>query len=211
MARFSMELRELNALSSLSNLNRVPDTQLDTQALIHEMSMDSEVTLRKVLGLAKILPLNPGLDPFEDTRPIETPSDSSGMQVTPITATSPSVIAAPSRMPLGPALSYHTLGPSSPLQWSHHTSKPGSLHWSSYHTADPTGTLHKAKNTFIIAAQFVRPSICPLHSYIMSKRLSSFHFLHVVAPPFAFPDDKYCKNKIREFFRKLKPVKILIR
>ena len=42
MARFSMELRELNALSSLSNLNRVPDTQLDTQALIHEMSMDSE-------------------------------------------------------------------------------------------------------------------------------------------------------------------------
>ena len=41
---------------------------------MHEMSMDSEIMLHKVLGSAEILPPTPGLDPFEDTRPTDTPS-----------------------------------------------------------------------------------------------------------------------------------------
>ena len=122
MAQFSMELRELDAVSTLSTMNQVPDTQLDTQSLMHETSMDSEVTLRKVLGSAEILPARPGLDPFEDTQPTEWPSDSSSFRL--ITATSPSVIAAPSCMPPGLALSYNTLGPSS------------------YHTHNPSRSLH---------------------------------------------------------------------
>ena len=77
MARFSMELRELEAVNALSTLSHVSEPQLDTQAIMHELSMDSEVTFRKVLGSAEILPTRPGIDPFEDTRPMDTPSDRS--------------------------------------------------------------------------------------------------------------------------------------
>ena len=91
MAQFSMELRELEAVSALSTLSSVSETQLDTQAMMHELSVDSEVTFRKVLGSAEILPTRPGIDPFEDTRPIDTSSDRNSLQLTPITSTTPSV------------------------------------------------------------------------------------------------------------------------
>jgi len=62
MAQFSMDLRELEAVSALSDLSQLSETQLDTQALMHEfLSMDSKVTFRKVLGSAEILPIRPGL------------------------------------------------------------------------------------------------------------------------------------------------------
>jgi len=57
MAQFSLELRELEAVSALSDMSLVSETQLmDTQAIMHELSTDSEVTFRKVLGSAEILP-----------------------------------------------------------------------------------------------------------------------------------------------------------
>jgi len=55
MAQFSMELKELEAVSTLSTLRQVPETQLDTQAIMHELSVDSEVKFRKVL--AGVMPL----------------------------------------------------------------------------------------------------------------------------------------------------------
>ena len=68
MAQFSMELRELEAVGALGTPSQVAETQLDTQAIMHELSVDSEVTFRKVLGSAEILPTRSGIDPFEDTR-----------------------------------------------------------------------------------------------------------------------------------------------
>jgi len=57
-----MELRELEAVSAISDLSRVSQTKLlDTQAIMHELSTDSEVTFRKVLGSAEILRTRPGL------------------------------------------------------------------------------------------------------------------------------------------------------
>ena len=50
MAQFSMELRELEAISALSTLSQLSETQLGAQAIMHEFSVDSEVTFRKVLG-----------------------------------------------------------------------------------------------------------------------------------------------------------------
>ena len=109
MALFSMELGELEAVSPLNTPSQVSETQLDTQAIMHELSVDSEVTFRKVLGSAEILPTRPGIDPFEDTRPIDTSSDRSSLQLTPIASTSPSVIA-PCMTP-GLASSHHTIHP----------------------------------------------------------------------------------------------------
>ena len=114
MAQFGMELRELEAVSALSTLSQVSATQLDTQAIMHELSVDSEVTFRKVLGSAEILPTRPGVDPFEDNRPMDTSSDRSSLQLTPITSTSPSVIAPY----MAPELASST-----------HTSTPTTLHW----------------------------------------------------------------------------------
>ena len=56
MAHFSMELRELEAVSTPSTLSQVSENHLHTQAIMHELSADSEVTFRKVLGSAEILP-----------------------------------------------------------------------------------------------------------------------------------------------------------
>jgi len=105
MPQFSVELRQLEAVSALSTLSQVSEIQLDTQAIMH----DSEVTFHKVSGSAEILPTRPGIDPFEDTRPMDTPSDRSSLQLTPITSTSPSVIA-PCRAP-GLASSIHAMTP----------------------------------------------------------------------------------------------------
>ena len=75
------------------------------------LSIDSEVTLGRELGSAEILPTRPGIDPFEDTRPMP---DLSCIQKSPITAASPSVITMqPSRTRSGsvPLLASHVYGP----------------------------------------------------------------------------------------------------
>jgi len=57
MARFSLELRDLEAAAALEALGVVPETQWpSTEALMHELSTDSEVTFRRALGS---LPLDP--------------------------------------------------------------------------------------------------------------------------------------------------------
>jgi len=90
MAKFSSDLRELEAANALSTLGMVSKTQWSsTEAIMHELSTDSEVTFRKVLGSAKILPIRPGVDPLEVTRPMPDLSD---VSQSPMTAT-PSVIA----------------------------------------------------------------------------------------------------------------------
>ena len=60
---------------------------------MHELSVDSKVTFHKVLGSVEILPTRPGIDPFEGTQPMDTPSDRCSLHLTTITSTSPSVIA----------------------------------------------------------------------------------------------------------------------
>ena len=110
VAQFNMELREFKAVHALNTMGQVSETQLDTEAITHELSVDSEVTFRKVMkvmGSAEILPTRPVVDPFEDTRPMDkdwswcasTPSDWSGLQ---LTSVSPSVITS---------TSHHTLTP----------------------------------------------------------------------------------------------------
>ena len=94
MVRFGLDLREIEAANILSTLTEVSETQLlSTQAIMQELSTDSEVTFRRELGSAEILPTRPGIDPLEDTRPM---SDLSPISQSPITA-SPSVIT---RQPL---------------------------------------------------------------------------------------------------------------
>jgi len=91
MARFSLDLREIEAANVLNTLSEVSKTEmLSIQAIMHELSTDSEVIFRRELGSAEILPTRPGIDPFEDTRPMP---DVSYIQQSPITAASLSVIA----------------------------------------------------------------------------------------------------------------------
>jgi len=71
MARFSLDLRDLEAASALGALGVVPETQWpSTEAIMHESSTDLEVTFRWVLGSAEVLPTRPGVDPLEVTRPL---------------------------------------------------------------------------------------------------------------------------------------------
>jgi len=69
------------SVNALSTLSQVTVTQLDTNAIMHELSVDSEVTFRKVMGSTEILPTRPGVGPFEDTRPMD--KDWSGSASTP--------------------------------------------------------------------------------------------------------------------------------
>ena len=56
MAKFSLDLRDLEAAAALETLGMVPETQWPgTEASTLEMSTDSEVTFRKVLGSAEVL------------------------------------------------------------------------------------------------------------------------------------------------------------
>jgi len=106
MARFSLELRDLEAAAVLEALGMVPETQWPgTEASTLELSTDSEVTLRKVLGSAEVLATRPGVDPLEVTRPLP---DCSWTTQSP-QATSPSVIVRPGMQ--SPAAS-HVFGPS---------------------------------------------------------------------------------------------------
>jgi len=95
MAQFSIELRELEAALAINTMSQVSQTQLDTEAIMHELSLsvDSEVTFRKVMGSVEILPTRPGIDPFEDTGPAMDKdwSDWSGLQLTTV---SPSIITS---------------------------------------------------------------------------------------------------------------------
>ena len=99
MAQFSMELRELEAVNALSTLSQVSETQLDAEAIMHELSVDSKVTFRKVMKSAEILPVRSSVDPNEVTQPMDeiwsgsasTPSEWSGLQLTTV---SPSVITS---------------------------------------------------------------------------------------------------------------------
>ena len=61
MVKFSADLRDLEAAAALEVLGRVPETQrLGTEVSTLEMSTDSEVTFRKVLGCQGYVP--PTLD-----------------------------------------------------------------------------------------------------------------------------------------------------
>ena len=89
MAKFSLELRDLEAAAALGALGMVPETQWPgTEASTLELSTDSEVTFRKFLGSAEVLATRPGVDPLGVTRPLpEFGWTSQSPQ-----ATSPSVI-----------------------------------------------------------------------------------------------------------------------
>jgi len=143
MAKFSLDLRDLEAAAVLEALGRVPETQWPvTEASTLEMSTDSEVTFCKVLGSSEILATRPGVDPLEVTRPL---ADVSWTSQSP-QATSPSVlIRQPTRTSPGPwpSVASHVFGPSTTqvdpdresrqtTNW-HHTEDPGSLHWFPHH------------------------------------------------------------------------------
>ena len=106
---------------------------------MHKLSTDSVVTFRKVIGSAEILPARPGIDPFEDTRPM---SDLSCIQQSPLTEASPCVIARPRTQPGSvPPVSSYIFGlqsenfghqPEHGSTLAHHTADPTSLHWFPY-------------------------------------------------------------------------------
>jgi len=114
-AQFSMELT--GSGQCLKDTGSGSETQLDTQAIMHELSVDSKVTFHKVLGSVEILPTRPGIDPFEDTRLMDTPSDRSSLQLTSLTSVSSSVI---------------TLDTAPGLASSIRTSTPETLHYYTY-------------------------------------------------------------------------------
>jgi len=137
MARFSLELRDLEAAAALEALGMVPETQWPgTEASTLELSTDSEVTFRKILGSAEVLATRPGVDPLEVSRPLP---EFSWITQSP-QATSPSIIVRPGMQ--SPSASHVfgpltiQVGPENPtredLQSSHwsHTEEPTSLHWS---------------------------------------------------------------------------------
>ena len=81
-----------------------------TEASTLEMTTDSEVMFRKVLGSSEILPTRPGVDPLEVTRPM---ADVSWTSRSP-QAASPSVITRqPTRTSPGPwpPVASHVFGP----------------------------------------------------------------------------------------------------
>ena len=41
----------MEAVNALSTLSQVSETQLDTEAIMHELSVDSEVTFHNMMGL----------------------------------------------------------------------------------------------------------------------------------------------------------------
>jgi len=44
----------LKAANALKTMSQVPETQLDSEAIMQELSVDSEVTFRKLMGSAEI-------------------------------------------------------------------------------------------------------------------------------------------------------------
>ena len=110
----------------------VPETQWpDKEDIMRELSSDSEVTVRKVIGSAEVLPTRPGVDPLEVTRPL---ADLSWATQSPA-ATSPSVLARSGTQP--PAASYvfgpltTQVGPVNPPRADRTSTypEPAPLHW----------------------------------------------------------------------------------
>jgi len=48
-----MKLREIEAVHALNTMSQVSETKLDIEAIMHELSVDSEVTFCKVMGSAE--------------------------------------------------------------------------------------------------------------------------------------------------------------
>jgi len=106
MARFSLDLRDLEAASAMGALGVVPETQWpSTEAIMHELSSDSEVTFPECWGRLKFYQLDAELTPWT----LLPMTDLSGTSQSPVTA-SPSVIA---RSPSGSVLLAvsHVFGP----------------------------------------------------------------------------------------------------
>ena len=141
MAQFSLDLRDLEAAAVLEVLGRVPETQWPvTEASTLEMSTDSEVMFRKVLGSSEILPTRPGVDPLEVTRPM---ADVSWTSQSP-QATSPSVITRqPTRTSPGPwpPVASHVFGPST-TQVDPNLSVGESSQTTNWHHTEDSGPLH---------------------------------------------------------------------
>ena len=141
MAKFSLDLRDLEAAAALEVLGRVPETQwLGTEASTLEMSTDSEVTFRKVLGSSEILATRPGVDPLEVTRPL---ADVSWTSQSP-QATSPSVIARqPTYTSPGPwpPVASHVFGPST-TQADPDLPDSGSRQTTNWQQTQDPGSLH---------------------------------------------------------------------
>ena len=142
MAKFSLDLRDLEAAAVLEALGRVPETQgLGTEVSTLELSTDSEVTFRKVLGSAEILPTRPGVDPLEVTRPMVDVSWTSQSPQ----ATSPSVlIRQPTRTSPGPwpSVASHVFGPST-TQVDPDLPDIGSRQTAIWHHSEhPSGSFH---------------------------------------------------------------------
>jgi len=184
MAQFSMDLRDLEAAAALEVLGMVPETQWPvTEASTLEMSTDSEVMFRKVLGSSEILPTRPGVDLLEVTRPM---ADVSWTSQSP-PATSPSIlIRQPTRTSPGPwpSEASHVFGPSTtqvdldpPDRESHQTSRQtinwpniqdaGPLHWFPHHgirgSAAPSGLCDMSQDA-------VRPMVDISTGVIASSR-----------------------------------------
>ena len=112
MARFSLELRDLETATVLEALGVVPETQWpSTEALMHELSTDSEVTSRRVLGSAEVLATRPGVDPLEVTRPLP---DFSWTTQSPQATSLSVIVRQPTRTSPGPwpPVASHVFGPS---------------------------------------------------------------------------------------------------
>jgi len=146
MAKFSLDLRDLEAAAVLEAMGRVPETQqLVTEASTLEMSTDSEVTFRKVLGSAEVLATRPGVDPLEVTRPS---ADVSWTSQSPH-AISPSVITRqPTRTSPGPwpPVASHVFGPST-TQVDPDSPDRESCQTMNYHPTEKPSTLHSQQDS----------------------------------------------------------------
>jgi len=130
MAEFGLELRDLEAAAALEALGMVPETQWPgTEASTLELSTDSEVTFRKVLGSAEVLATRPGVDPLEVTRPLPEFSWTTQSPQ----ATSPSIIVRPG---MQSSAASHVFGPLTTQVGSENPPREDfqTSHWS--HTED---------------------------------------------------------------------------
>ena len=64
-----MDLHELEVVHALQSLSQVSETQLNTEEHMHELlEVDSEVTFRKVMGSAVVLPTRPSVESIRGYR-----------------------------------------------------------------------------------------------------------------------------------------------
>ena len=139
--------------AALEALGVVPETQWPgTEASTLELSTDSEVTFRKVLGSAEVLATRPGVDPLEVTRPLPEFSWTTQSPQ----ATSPSVIVRqPTRTSPGPwpPVASHVFGPSTTQVGSENPTREDLEHLHGSHM-EPIQTLHMLRHTNELERQF---------------------------------------------------------